>query len=411
MVERTSGEPRKDTAAASRARQEFGRIKSIVFTVRSVFWAGAVFAVVQLLLWLVVQAALEWEGSLLEVLVAAFVIGQVVLMPTGSLLVLRSPRLWTAVGAAIWTCDTALGWWVHSTTVDPGFVILLCKSFLLVAFWFAVGQAGRVERLMAENPDLQLVRKRIDPAQRTIGGVADRAREARARERQAAHAGQLRVLLVVVGGVLVLAVGIWWLTRPPAFEPFAQRFVDAFGRRDAEAVIGLFADPARGGSSLRTELLRRGWLAALPAATSTAVQAGGSRGKVTMQVAGGEVVAVFAREENVWRMVSVDLPALVPTPLEPALATFRTAWNGKGTDALVAMFRPDSRDRLGPALVQMLKRRGWDAERPALGDVDPGAVRAGAASVLFALGDDELQVRLEYWHPTWCVTAIKPPRE
>lgn len=411
MVKPAPGESRADAAAASRARQEFGRIKNIVFTVRSVFWAGAVFALVQLLLWLVVFSSVESDGSLLESLATAFVFLQLILMPAGSLFVLRAPRLWTAVGACCWTIDTAFGWYLHDGEIDPNFVILLCKTFLLVAFWFAVAQAGRVERLMAEHPDLQLVRRRLDPSLRTTGGVADRARDARVRERQAAQMGQLRVLLFVVGGMVALGVGIWWLTRPPAFEPFALRFVAAWNGRDLPKVCALFADGGRGESTLRTDLARRGWLEALPAAETPKVDGRGDTGRVTWPVTGGAVTAMFEREERGWHLTRVELPALAPSPLPPAVDAFRAAWDGKGTEALVASFRPGSRERLGPMLVQMLKKRGWDDTRPKLGGVDPGKAHGGEASVLFALGNDELQVRFEFWHPTWYVAGIKPPRE
>jgi len=83
----------------------------------------------------------------------------------------------------------------------------------VLAFWCAVAQAARVQRLMAADPSLQLVRRRIDEGRRVAGGVGDRAKERARTETKARRRRRLKV----VGGVLALLVaGVaasWLLKR------------------------------------------------------------------------------------------------------------------------------------------------------------------------------------------------------
>lgn len=395
----------------SHARQEFGRIKSIVLTVRAVFWAEAGFSLVQALLWhAVVADLLPEDARSWHVLVTAACWGQVLLMVAGALLVLRAPLVWTTVGACFATLSTIVGLWGNDLEVGVGGGF---QMFLLVAFWVAVAQAARVQRLMAADPKLQIVVKPVDPSRRVVGGVADSAREHRRELRRQAWRGRLRLF----GAVVVLLVGAGFLirqmTKPPAVELTIARFAECWTHHEVDGIRELF--PAgladRGATTFREEVERRGWLADLPKLGEAAIEASEGRAKVVWPCAAGEVRATLQWDGRSWQLAGVALPKLVLPELAPALTAFRAAWSAAGTAALVDLMRPQSRERLGAVLARLLERRQWHENRPALGDVDPGQLGTWRARVLFALGNDELEVAFEFWHPQWYVVTVKLPRE
>jgi hypothetical protein len=400
-----------DAIEQARARQEFGRIKGIVTTVRSVFAAGAVFALVQVLLWHVVVAKVG-AGDLggWRMLITIVLWGQIVLMVAGALLVLRSPLVWTTVGACYATLNLALGLWTTDFSFDLKAKI---GGFLLVAFWFAVAQAARVQRLMAADPKLQIVRKPIDPSRRVVGGVADEARERRREDRRRALRSRLKMFGAVAGLVAIAGGAVWQLTRPPSSEAIIAAFSDAWRGNDVEGIGNLFP----GGSAnvraiaLRESLEHRGWQRSMPGLLRAEFADHDDRTTGTYACAGGELQVTFERDRGGWHLSKVVLPKFEVPDFAPGLAAFRTAWQAQGTDQLVAMFRPQSRERLGGALRRMLEKRQWHEQRPALGDVDLAQASQDRPRVFFAMGDDELEVTFDYWHPSWMLAGVKLPHE
>jgi hypothetical protein len=113
---------------------------------------------------------------------------------------------------------------------------LTMMVFMLLAFWFVVGQAKRVQRLMNENPELQLQRKRLGVEERSYGGVADEAYARRNRERKRSHAMQLRVVLVGVGVLVLGGSGIWAMTRPLSTESAVPTFKEHWQAKDLDKI-------------------------------------------------------------------------------------------------------------------------------------------------------------------------------
>lgn len=402
---------RGDAAEQARARHEFSRIKNIVLTVRAVFWAEALYAFVLALLWHLILSQVDPdERSGYATLVTVLVWAQCALMTVGAVAVLRAPLVWTTVGACASTLYVSLAIYTLDFEVPPA---LLFKAFLAVAFWFAVAQAARVQKLMAADPSLQIVRKRIDPSRRVQGGVADAARERRREERRSALFGRLKVA-GLVGVLIVVAVFVVReLTKPPTVDDAVAGFRSRWTGGDVAAVSAQFADGADGrkAASLREELERRGWLSRLPALGEQKIEAREEWAKATWPVDGGEVTASYQLLEPGWFLVDVTLPPIHAPDLTAGLDEFRAAWTAKGTDALLAMVRESSRDRFGRSIVRVLERREWHEQRPGLGEVDAGTPKAGRATVLFAMGNDELEVRFEYWHPKWRLDGLRLPKE
>jgi hypothetical protein len=399
-----------DAAERASARREFGRIKSVVMTVRGVFAASAVMAMLSTIVVFRLRQRLAGEGLDTDLehglqLLGWMGIGEIVLLVLGALLVVRAPLLWTVVAACYWTLNTLLGWWLDDFAIAPW---TLVRLLLLLSFWFAVGQAARLQRLMAADPSLQIVRKGIDPKRRVAGGVAD---EARARARQA-RGERWRTIGKIGAAVVVLSLALWFVLRevskPPTVDASLDRFAAAWRADEWEPLGALCAD-GPGGQTVRTlreGCERRGWQRPAIELVAPAVEDVGGITRATYRAGAHEFVCVWRRDENRWRIVDIDLPPLVVPPLADGLQAFRAAWQQTGTEPVLAMLRPSSRDRIGGALQRLLQKREWHEQRPRLGDEAPGPVRDGRARVRFAVGDAELSVQFEFWHPRWHVTGV-----
>ncbi len=416
---KTSGSRRSrdpEDVERSRQRQEFGRIKSIVFTVRSVYWSGIVFAAVQLLLYhLILQPVFtDLELTTYSVVVGIISWGQLALLIAGARLIMRQPYVWTLIGAGYWLLATGQAFWVASLAdwallQDTRVVAYLTMMvFMLFAFLFAVGQAKRVQRLMDANPDLQLQRKRLDPEARSVGGIAEEAAVRRDMERKRSHAMQLRLVVAAVGVLVLGGGGVWAMTRPPAPQSAAAKFAEHWGAEDFQSVYKLCVggESGRVAGSLREDLQQRGWHRDAPVLGEVAVVGAAEHATSRFPCASGELVVQWQLRDVGWRIVSSSLPELVVGKVDDGVATFRAAWASSGMAPLLAMIRPES-FKIARGVTSILKRREWLETRPALGDVDVGDLRArGKVRVRFELQSKELSVTLQYWHPEWKIAGF-----
>lgn len=405
---RAEGRP-VDQLERSRARSEFGRIKQVVLMLRTFFWVAAAGTAVQALLWpyliarLVEALEVTEEYGWLPTALSILLWGETALMLAGALLVLRAPLVFSIVAACTHTLNTAL---IVYDGRQP--LVITVYVVLLLAFWAAVAQAARIQRLMAAHPDLQFVRKRIDASRRVTGGIAEQARERRQAERRAARLARLRLAGIVAGSLVLAGVAIWWINRPPAPATAVASFVDGWHRGDLAAIDAMFADGAtsRGASDLHEELQRRGWDRRPPRLADASIED-----------RGGGIVARFGRDAEQmtlamrldgsrWVIHTVQLPDFEVDGLDAVIDRFRTAWAAAGTGALVAMFREIKRDRNGPLLERILAKHGWADERPAIEDMAMLSARDGRARVGFAVDGKELTVQFEYRHPQWNVETL-----
>lgn len=422
-----------------RARQEFARVKSTVQTVRMVYIVSAGGAAVNVFLWHVLlpytmQLVLgDGFGTWFPIMSVALYL-QFGLLTVGAVLVLRAPLLWTVIGAAVWTLQNIMQWWLviecmainrrvaeyeasplsalfssrpPVESIEVGMIIVIAAfwSLIAAALWFAASQAARVQRLMRENPELQIERKGLDPYERVDGGVGDKLRKKREEE----SGNEAKMILKIGGGVViglvVLLVFLLLSSMPPAVDGAVDRFTAAWRSADLEAI-----DSQLQRGSVAKEIRRHGWGEATPTLGEPEMEVGDDRVDVTWPCAGDEIRARFVLVEEAWQLQDIVIPELDPPAIGPAIERYRVAWSKPGMDALVEQFRPDLRPRFGAAMRRMFEKRDWSQKRPDLGDVDPGRVRNGNCSVLFAIGFDELKVRFEYWHPRWHVTGIIPPQ-
>lgn len=401
----------------SRQRQEFGRIKNIVFTVRNVYRAGIVFAVAYLMLFHLVLAPILVELDMWGYVIVrgAWLWGLMALMVVGTLKVVKAPFVWTVAGAGYWTLSVGLiAYDVLGSAEGPGPVMitaLALMSFMMLAFWFAAMQSRRVVELMRQNPELQLQRERIDPDRVRAGGVADTAsrRIAEARAREGRSLGWIGV--VVALAVMLVGVGVWAMTRPPAVDGAVAAFESAWRGRDVETLRELFADgpQSRDAERFVDGVVQRGWTAKMPELGEPRVDARDASATVRYDVTDGEVALFLKRNEQRWAIEGSRLPPLEVGPVADAVQLFRDAWHADGTSRLMALMRPETRRKIGARIEKLLADRDWTDARPELGEHDVRSTR-DRVQVLFALGFGEVEALFEWWHPTWRLVGFAPPR-
>jgi hypothetical protein len=217
------------------------------------------------------------------------------------------------------------------------------------------------------------------------------------------------VLGTAVVGLSLVVFVLWLLNLPPGASPTVAAFTERWTHDDVDGLAELFAD-GRGATALRKALERRGWQR-LPALGEPQVTERAGLAEANVPCDGETMVVRFRRDGDRWRVTSIDLPELVLPEIEPALASFRSGWRAAGTDGLVALFRPESRERVGGSLVRLLEKRAWHERRPELGAVDVGRVDQPRVVVRYTIGFDELTLAFEYYHPSWWLSGVQLPRD
>jgi hypothetical protein len=397
-----------DQLERSRARNEFGRIKHVVFTMRATFWASVALAAAQVGLFHIALGKVLFASTALKTALFVLLYGQLALTLAGALFVLRAPLLWTTIGACYWTLNTTVGIYANDFRVSPIDAVML---FMLVAFWAAVGQAARVQRLLRENPELQLVRKRIAPERVVSGGVAEAARERHRVELRRRRIARLRFLGATGLGVVLVGLAAWWWTRPPSAGEFLRTFRERWGTADVDAIAGMMRDGPHGREAreLREQIERRGWGKEHLRIEGEELEEDGDRAATRLRCTAGAVVARFLREGDKWSVFDVELPPFEPPPIDDTIRAFRSAWGERGIEAMVAMTRESSRSQLQKSLHRLFDRRTWLERRPPLGEVDAGSGTGVRRSVLFSIGNREMTVVFEFWFPSWHLAGITLP--
>lgn len=393
-----------DELERARGRREFARVKTITFAVRGIFLAYAFLAAVVGLWLLTLRGAVRGDMQTLWTIVLVVTASEVVVSLVGAFLMLRAPLLWTTVAACYFTLATALDFWANDYAFTLGLGIRL---FGVVAIWSGVAQAGRLQQLMAADPSLSLRLQKVAPERRVEGGVVDQARARLRREGNTRLVKRLQLLGAVVGGLVLLAFVLVWLMAPPTADGAVARFEAAWAKSGSAGVLAQFEVPP---ASLGEDLERRGWHEARPALVARVVEASDWRANVRWGTGDDAVDATFVLDDRTWRVRSLNLPELRAPDHAPVLEAFRRAWHSKGTDALVAMYRPASRERVGASLVRLLQKREWDQQRPALGETfPPKKTLPTRVRVAFAVGDDQVDVIFDYWHPQWHLFGLSLP--
>lgn len=393
-----------DELERARGRREFARVKTITFAVRGIFLAYAFLAGVVGLLVLLVRGSVPDDLRTVFDIALVLTASEVVVSLAVAMLVLRAPLLVTTIAACYFTLATAFNFWASDYAFTLGLGIRL---FGVVCIWCGVAQAGRLQQLMAADPTLSLRVQKVAPERRVDGGVVDQARARLRREGNTRLVKRLQLLGAVVGGLLLFALGLVWLMAPPKVEGAVERFESAWATNGSAGVLAQFEQPP---ASLAEDLERRGWHAARPPLGLRAVEAQEQRARVHWGTGEDAVQATFLLDDRTWRLRSLNLPELRAPDHAPVLEAFRRAWQANGTDALVAMYRPASRERVGSSLVRLLQKREWDQQRPALGQTyPPKKTLPSRVRVAFAVGDDQIDVIFDYWHPQWHLFGISLP--
>jgi len=393
------------------AREEFTRNRHSLLLVRLLFGVGALSSVLPF--WIasvLVEVGGEEMASIANVMIGIGV-GLLLFMVAGAVFVARKPMPWTLSAAIFWTLVGLFALRNNYYRFNAFNIALLVVALL---FWGGVMIASRLGALMREYDDLQLSGKRGGKMRRRVeGGVADSARARRRLERERSRSGQLRLVGLVVGGLVLLGGGVWAATRPPSVHSAVDAFAAHWQGGDVAALGRMWPDGENGRNhdQLEEGLERRGWSQRLPALGEPVLEAGEGFAVVAFPCDGGELdVQLRLHDVRGWQLADLRLPDLTPGDLEPALAAFRAAWQAPGSDALVELFRPEARERAGRSLRRALEKRGWLEQRPAFDGMHVQD-RAGARRrVQFDLDLDQVGLAFEWWHPRWYLVGFRPPR-
>lgn len=398
--------PSGDSLERARARREFARVKTIVFSMRALFFACAFLAFVNVLFGFGLLRDLPRADRWIAQVFLAMVGSELLVSIVGGLLVLRAPLPWTLVAACYFTLNTALGMWLDDFQVSFAFGIRLLG---VVCMWCGVAQAARVQQLMAADPTLTLRIAKVAPERAVRGGVVDQANERHRAERRRTLVQRLKWVGILLLAFVGAGFGIAMLLRAPSVDGAIERFTGTWPQGSVEALQTLFGRDQRGTSRLDEELEQRGWLTKRPELGPPTLERHEEYATARFAIGGDTLQASWQLHDRTWYLRELRLPQLVTTDHAPAIEAFRAAWATRGTDALVALFRPSTRARTGTTLVRLLTKREWHEARPALGETYPPKLQTGRCRVGFALDGDQVDVSFEYWHPQWYVVGVALP--
>lgn len=392
-----------DKLEQAKGRREFARVKSIAFSMRALFFSCAFLALVEGLWELALRSQAPEDQLWIVDLVLVLAGSEVLLSMLGGLMALRAPLPWTVVAACYYSLNTTLAL-VLTDFARPSQILV--RLFGVVCLWCGVAQAARLRQLMAADPSLSLRIGKVAPERQVHGGVVDQARARRQREGRARRVRHLQLAGAIVAGLILVVFAFRWLSAPPTVDASVARFQAAWRQAGSEDLHKLIAnaDPR-----LPEALERRGWTTSRPPLGTMQLEATENHARAVFGVGAEAVTVQWGLVERRWTLGQIGLPALQPTAIEPALQAFRDAWHAAGTEALVALFREDSRDRLGRSLVRILTKREWHEQRPKLTETYPSQDAGGRRRVGFGLAGEQVDVAFEYWHPQWYVVVVSLP--
>lgn len=400
---------RAERAQVSLARQEFGKLKSTLRTLRTLAVVGAVSSGVLLLVVLTVLfgGRLDSDTQGIVVIFAVITGAVLALQVVGAWKLYRAPLLWSVVLASVYSLDALLRFFGGSGVFDKVVV-----AVVTVLYWCGVVLAGRAQRLMQEYPEFQVNRERISAERKVDGGVADSARSRRSQRRSTG-----RQTALVVAGLAVLVTGmggtaIWAAIQPPSLQSEVGRFCDLATEGKWGAAGELVQ--SRG---FDDQLSRRGWDTSRPKVALLGMgDAKGPERNAEISIAGGkattywrEVPGVGPDGQTRWRMVRWDLPEFRWPEMDPFLATFRKAW-GEGSDSsLLAHLNTAYAARMGAKLKASLARPAWSEDRPEMlaPEVTASTRREATCRVVFPLADGRsVKTTWTCRSPRWEVTKM-----
>jgi len=329
----------------------------------------------------VAGAAPEQRNAFL--LVLAITSASALLLIAGTIQVARHPFAW-GVGIAAWQSLC-----VVAALLSGKFPVL--HVVLAVILWCLLVPTARLSRLLREHPDLYSARHFTG---RTAVG-------------RAGDSHPFRLVAMVAGGLAVAAALFFWLNRPPALEPVAARFADAWnagGPPSAEAFFhpGKRADVHANLARLATDY---GWIPSPPRISAAGVIEPHARPELrhgSFDLGGEELATVWQLSGGAWH-----LHELAP-PLDGLPERLRAAWN-RGDIPAIASFAKDP-ERVETLLTRTATKRGWSEGFPTLDEGRPQARGTGRIDVAHRVGSGVLLVhwRLDdgRWSPAIDLSGV-----
>lgn len=401
-----------DRAQKAQARREFARVKQVIGRLRAMYWIGAAWCVI--LLWQLWRVGATLSSRDLEIpglfwFLAAYVGCSLAVSVAGALFVARAPVLWSILLAGLQTLQFGLTLAEGSSTIGIG-----GQGFWMLVYWAAVGQAVRVQKLMEENPDFELVRSKISDERKVAGGVADAARERRREAARGKTGNVLKIGGLAAAALVVVGGGAWLALRPPSVDATVEAFAKAWNAGNSSKLAAFYPGGAesRTGQRLTEEIARRGWTQARPKIEEASRDGEDDWVNVVFKSDARTVEVAFRREKSKWHAATIRLPSMKPAPIQAAIADFERAWNtSNNTNEIFALMEAGFREAKEARLKRVFEKRQWINDRPEIGKAYGGEdAEAGKTRLRWRIAGDELRVTFEWWHPEWRITGIRFPR-
>ena len=259
---------------------------------------------------------------------------------------------------------------VHALGPNPLGVGLLGSGAWALLSWALLFPVKELQTWIHRHKDLYILHHASQQTKQSLRGRTPGERHARLlRAMQRADRRAWKVS-AAAGVVLVLAsaVGTYGVVtgkRPGRFDAALEAFEVAWNAGDAEGIRPLFDPRVREaeGTWLGAVISGHGWGDGLPALPEGTLREGEGERYVDYELEEFPLTARFVLNDLEWWLARVELP--YPS-IQPALARFRSAWDGGATETLAAFFAPERRDEVLEQLDATRTRRGWDAFPPVL---------------------------------------------
>ena len=246
-----------------------------------------------------------------------------------------------------------------------------------------------------------------------------RAASGRSRRRKKFSLFNLMVIVGLVGvGAVVAGVLLFAAFGPePPASYYASKFEDAWNDGDRAKLEALFAEASREKdlAEMDRELARRGWTfggteLGPPQALVPRDPAKRREGRQIFghAVPGGQIRSVWRQGEEDWWVIDVGFSDIRPDRgARPELEQFRDLLAAGDQEGILAL----ATESLRPQLRRFLGR--FDA-RLTPADREGGArirreepVRPGRTRGYVVIGEHEIRLTLDYWHPGWRIVGMK----
>ena len=344
------------------------------------------------------------------ILVVALFTLLTMLMIAGAIQVVFRPFVWTLVTASLASIASV----THLLGPNPLGLAFIWSACWAGVFWLALSPTLRFRRLIADHKDQYITHYASLRTQRSLRRRSTENRHDRLMA--VLHGASRRAwnISVVAGACICLAsaLGTYRVVsslRPQGFSLALESFETAWNESDLAAVGSFLPSSIRERKSLWLAGMAEGhgFGASWPQLDGGQHREGVDRIWADYELADLTLSTCWALDGQRWSLIQIELPT---PPLEPAIDSFRRAWNNSDAEAIAAFFPPDYRERMRESIESSALRRDW-IRFPKILATDISAPPEGEVVVTMTVGDGEVTTKWLFRSDgRWGLQALKLPK-